>query len=169
MKLEWMGEKRALLEAIIKFANVYAGVLTKKFIGKDTKLSFSQIQVIEYLLEDEECNKKMVDVAERLGVTRSCFSKNVKTLEKKGLLEKYHPEDNRKNIFIKVTDRGKAIYEDYSKNIATNIFRELLENDQEISDADMDKFIILLNSLSTKIQLNKKNEVVVSNSPFDEA
>ena len=79
MKLEWMGEYRDIVEQLIKYCNVYAAVYKKEeFMGTDIQISYAQIQIIEYLLENEELHLNMKQLAAKLGITTSNFSKLVK-------------------------------------------------------------------------------------------
>ncbi|WP_183863109.1 MarR family winged helix-turn-helix transcriptional regulator [Pectinatus brassicae] len=126
MKLEWMNKHRELVEKIIKYANAYAHIYNKQMdyhAGVD--FSAAQIQVLEYVLENED--QKMSEIAKRLGITRSAFSKNVKKLMDKGLLEKFRCNNNQKDIFLKVTPLGEAVYEQYSKFIYETCFKEMFE------------------------------------------
>ena len=58
MKLAWMGEYRDVVEKLIRYCNIYAAVYKKEaYRGTDVKISYSQIQVVEYLLENEELHR----------------------------------------------------------------------------------------------------------------
>ena len=60
MKLEWMGEHRDVVEALIHYCNIYAGVYRiEKMEFRGITYSYAQIQVLEYLLENEERNENM--------------------------------------------------------------------------------------------------------------
>ena len=72
MKLAWMGENREIVEALIRYCNIYASVYrTEKMTYHGITYSYAQIQVLEYLLENEERNENMSAIALRLGITRS--------------------------------------------------------------------------------------------------
>ena len=87
MKLQWMGEYRPFVEKLIKYANVYASIYNKEdYYGTSIPISFSQIQVLEYLLENEELNLNMSEIAGRLGISPSAFTKLVNKLTQKDLL-----------------------------------------------------------------------------------
>ena len=116
MYLAWMGKNRAFVEKFIRYANTYAAVYKKEALyGTDIPISFEQVQVLEYLLENEQLNQNMSMIASRLGITPSNFTRIVNKLSGKNLLEKYYVEGNRKNIVIRVTDFGKEQYSSYSK------------------------------------------------------
>ena len=74
MKLEWMGEYRDVVEALIHYCKIYASVYrVEKMHYGDISYSYSQIQVLEYLLENEERGENMTAIANRLGITRSLY------------------------------------------------------------------------------------------------
>ena len=66
-------------------------------------------------------------VAARLGIALSTFSKLVSALEKKGLLEKYFLEGNKKNIVVRVSDLGREVYTAYSEEIYRNHFSNMFD------------------------------------------
>ena len=126
MQLQWMGEYREVVEKLIHYCNVYASVYKKECLTQcGVSFSFSQIQVLEYLLENEEKNDNMSIVAARLGIALSTFSKLVSALEKKGLLKKYFLEGNKKNIVVRVSDLGRKVYESYAEEIFRNHFANM--------------------------------------------
>lgn len=130
MKLEWMGENRGVVEALIHYCNIYAAAYKlEKQSFEGVSYSYAQIQVLEYLLENEENPEHMSAVASRLGITRSNFTKIVNRLEAKGLVEKRQRPGSRKELLVKVLPQGRALYEDYSKEILrwhfAPMFREL--------------------------------------------
>ncbi|MEZ4628456.1 MAG: hypothetical protein R2912_10385 [Eubacteriales bacterium] len=116
MKLEWMGEYRDIIEKLIRFSNGYSSVLHKKqYLGTDIAISFAQIQVVEYILENESYMQNMSKIAYRLGISYSTFSKLANSLVEMGLLQKFNIRGNRKDIIIQATDYGKDQYIKYSK------------------------------------------------------
>ena len=85
MKLEWMGRYREMVQYLIRFSNRYSAIKTKEAMGDDIPYSFEQIQVIEYLLENEELQLNMRGVADRLGVRPSAFTKSLFFAVSKGI------------------------------------------------------------------------------------
>lgn len=133
LKLEWMGEYREMIEKLIKYCNVYALVYNKEMeIGIEAKISLSQIQVVEYLLENEDLHQNMSEIACRLGISPSAFSKLINRLSQKGFLNKYHTSENRKDIIIRVTDYGREIYRQYADYIIGTHFSKMFQVANEI-------------------------------------
>lgn len=115
MKLEWLGEYRDIIEKLIRFSNIYASGLHKKQpLGTDIEISFAQIQVVEYILENENNMQNMSTIAFRLGISYSTFSKLANSLVEMGLLQKFNISGNRKDIIIQATDYGKEQYLKYA-------------------------------------------------------
>lgn len=132
MKMEWMGQYRDVVEALIHYCNIYASVYkTEHMEYQQVHYSYAQIQVLEYLLENEERNDNMSAIAARLGISRSNFTKIVNRLEAKGLVEKSYLKGSRKELAVTVNEQGKALYEEYSQRILKRHFQPMfhkLEN-----------------------------------------
>ena len=51
MKLDWMGEYREVVEALVHYCNIYAAAYKKERMNfQGIRFSYAQIQVLEYLL-----------------------------------------------------------------------------------------------------------------------
>lgn len=152
MKLEWMGDYRGIVEQLIRYCNVYASLYTKEMQhGSDVPFSFAQIQVVEYLLENEDLHQNMMTIASRLGISYSTFSKLVSRLVKKGLLRKFHAQGNRKDIIVRVTDVGKRIYEDYVGYIVKHHFGPMFEAAKDIPRECLPMFAAMLGAGAPKL------------------
>jgi DNA-binding MarR family transcriptional regulator len=133
MKLEWMGEYRDIVEALIHYCNRYAAAYkAEKMELFGINFSFAQIQVLEYLLENEDLCQNMSQIAERLGISRSNFTKIVSRLEAKGLVEKQPVEKNRRELQVCVNDMGRKLYSEYSSKILETHFSFMFDSLKEI-------------------------------------
>lgn len=136
MKLAWMGEYREMVEALIHYCNIYAAAYkVEKMEFQGVSYSYAQIQVLEYLLENEERNENMSAIAARLGITRSNFTKIVNRLVAKGLLDKAYMPGSRKAMKLTVNNLGRELYTAYSQEILrwhfSPMFRELAKLPRE--------------------------------------
>ena len=128
MKLEWMGEYRETVEALIHYCNIYSmAYKPEAFSYKGVRYSFALIQVVEYLLENEELGENMSSIAARLGITKSNFTKITNRLAEKGLVEKTFAESNRKNVILTVTPLGRELYNHYSAIVLRVHFSKMFE------------------------------------------
>lgn len=145
MKLDWMGDHRELVEKIIKYGNAYSNTYKlQRSYGTDITFSAAQIQTLEYILEAEDQEEKMSEMAARLGVSRSTFSKNVKNLTEKGLLEKYHLSGNRKDIYVKPSAKGREVYTKYTAFVQELCFDDIFRVADQITEADKKSFIRIM-------------------------
>ena len=99
MDTEWMGRYRGLVASLVRHDNVAIRTQTnKKNIGDNIWLNDQQWQILEYLIENRDKIFNMNEVSYRLDIPQSTFSKTIKLLCEKGLVEKYQAVNNRKNI-----------------------------------------------------------------------
>ena len=124
-----MGPHREVVEALIHYCNIYAGVYrVEKMSFRGISYSYSQIQVLEYLLENEERNDNMSAIAHRLGITRSNFTKIISRLSSKGLVEKVQKPGSRRDLNVVVNDLGRELYDDYTKGILKRHFEPMFRD-----------------------------------------
>lgn len=83
----------------------------------------SEIHCIAYIGEEEDSN--VTKLADSFDMTRGAISKLTKKLVKKGLIENYQKPDNKKEVYFKLTNQGKNIY-----NIHEEMHRKFKDRDQ---------------------------------------
>jgi DNA-binding MarR family transcriptional regulator len=162
LAVEWMGKYRTFVEKIVKYGNAYAESYKKEYPYNTVFLfSAAQIQVLEYLLENEDKNQNMLEIAKRLGISKSAFSKHVKKMVEKGLLEKYHTSDNKKNIIIKVSTIGKEVYSQYVQYAYEKCFKKIFSLLDEIPMQYIEKMeaILDISASATTDKTKQKKEV----------
>ena len=124
MALEWMGKYRAYVEAMVRYGNAYAQAVNIAGVMEDPPITSAQLQVLEYILENETRHDNMASIAARLQISQSSFSKIAKQLVTKNLLERYHLKNNKKEVILQVTDHGREIYEQYATGPRTEVWRK---------------------------------------------
>lgn len=118
----------------------------------------SEVHCIEYIGKNVEPN--VTKLAEYFYMTRSAISKITKKLINKGVIESYQKPDNQKEIYFRLTEKGKEIYK-----IHEELHKGFHERDkvvfEEISEEQLD---IMLNfvekynrHLDNKIKKQYKN------------
>ena len=149
LELKWFGEYRELIEKMILYGNSYAR--TYKIScprSHGFKLSPAEMQVIEYLLENEERQENMLEISQRLGISASSFTNLAAKLVKMGLLEKYHMSNNRKAVIVLVSPLGKEIYAEYAKEAEKNLTDPITEILSGIPKEHIDAFAKALDYLA---------------------
>lgn len=74
---------------------------------------YSETHCIDYIGRLELPN--VTKVAEHMRMTRGAISKMTKKLLAKGLIEKYTLETNKKEIYFRLTEQGKLLFEEHAK------------------------------------------------------
>ena len=145
MGLDWLGKYQEFVSKLVDFGNAYAqNFRVERNYNTPVELSASEMQVIEYILQREHENYNMAEIATLVGVSQSTFSKNVNKLRQKGLLEKFHTSNNRKEIIVRVSDYGKEVYEAYRKYAYEALFKRIFEILEEIPEEYVAKFTEIL-------------------------
>ncbi|MBQ3480950.1 MAG: MarR family transcriptional regulator [Oscillospiraceae bacterium] len=127
MKLEWMGPYRGIIGDFYRSANGYSQICKVEMFGEPVPFSPYEVQIMEHILEYVDEHKNMKWYANRLGLSQATYSKYVRKLVDKGLLEKYHEAGNRKNIILKVSPLGLKEYGEYAALARERWFQELFE------------------------------------------
>jgi len=129
-----MGEHREIVEALIHYCNIYASVYrAERMSYQGISYSYAQIQVLEYLLENEERGENMSQIAHRLGITRSNFTKIINRLAQKGLVEKSRMPGSRRDLCVCVNALGRVLYEDYAKGVLLRHFEPMFRDLDKLS------------------------------------
>ena len=74
-------------------------------------------------------------VCQPCGHQHQCFYQLCESSGKKGLVEKYHTSENKKDIILRVTELGIASYNDYSA-VMEKIFDPLFDVMDRLSEED---------------------------------
>ncbi|AWB46077.1 MarR family transcriptional regulator [Paenibacillus sp. CAA11] len=85
----------------------------------------SEVHCIEYIERNVDPN--VTKLAQSLYMTKGAISKLTKRLMEKGLIECYQKPDNKKEVYFRLTEQGKEIY-----NIHEDLHREFQERDKDI-------------------------------------
>ena len=107
MKLEWMGAYRDIVGDFYRSANGYSQICKTELFGEKVRFSPYEVQIMEHVLEYADEQRNMKWYAERLGLSQATYSKYVRKLVNKGLIEKYHASNNKKDIIYCVVTRAE--------------------------------------------------------------
>ena len=85
----------------------------------------SEVHCIEYIGRNADTN--VTKLAESYYVTRGAISKITKKLIKKGLIESYQKQNNKKEIYFRLTEQGKVI-----NHVHEELHKEFQERDKAV-------------------------------------
>ncbi len=73
-------------------------------------LTASEFEVLQQLSEATECSLRMSELAESAHLTQSALSRLVSRLERDGLVGRKACDNDRRALFVSLTDAGRARY-----------------------------------------------------------
>ncbi|WP_438432693.1 MarR family winged helix-turn-helix transcriptional regulator [Gorillibacterium sp. sgz500922] len=98
----------------------------------------SEVHCIEFIEKNADSN--VTKLSESLYMTRSAISKLMKKLMEQGLIESYQKPDNKKEIYFRLTEQGRVIY-----NLHEELHQEFRERDRSVfSQVTEDQFDLML-------------------------
>ncbi|MBR0207545.1 MAG: MarR family transcriptional regulator [Oscillospiraceae bacterium] len=138
MKLEWMGPYREIIGDFYRSANGYSQICKTEMFGEPVPFSPYEVQIMEHILEHADQHRNMKWYASRLGLSQATYSKYVRKLVDKGLVEKYHTAGNRKDIILQVSPLGLKEYEAYAEQARERWFHELFELLDHVGEKELE-------------------------------
>lgn len=103
----------------------------------------SEVHCIEYVGENVDSN--VTKLAEAFYMTRGAISKLTKKVMEKGLIESYQKPDNKKEIYFRLTEKGKAIY-----TVHEELHKELQERDKAVFEQMTEEQLDIILNFSEK-------------------
>ena len=160
--LAWMGRYRQLVEAIIRHTNIYSRFSTNTPITfEGIQLSVAGWQILEYIYEHEKDDMRMVYLSEKLCIPQSSFSKQIKVLDQYGLIDRYQYADNKKNIIVKPSEKGKQLYEEYVSSFTKKFWEDFFQELEPLSDESLQIFVGAMEKLNQSLLKDHAQNVLV--------
>ncbi|MFD1706157.1 MarR family winged helix-turn-helix transcriptional regulator [Siminovitchia sediminis] len=110
------------------------------------ELSLEQFQLIRLVYKNGPIRAS--ELADMLFVHRSAITVRVDKLVKKGLLERQRDEEDRRNVFLNVSEKGKTYYETLEKKINEFVGSII----QDIPKEDMENFLNVFETIASYIE-----------------
>lgn len=115
----------------------------------------SEVHCIEYIENNADSN--VTQLAEAFYVTRGAISRMTKKLINKGLIESYQKSENKKEIYFRLTARGKEIYK-----IHEELHNEFQERDkavfEQVTEAEFNSIISFVEKYSRHLDAEIKKQ-----------
>ena len=149
MKTEWMGRYRGIIQALVKHTNYHVHITNTRLEVKDgIFLNAVEWQVLEYLYEYEDSCDSMNSMSAVLGIPQSSFSYISKRLCDYGLVQRFRMSNNKKNVILKITEKGKDLYEYNVTQHMQQLFAPMFEALKDVPDKYLAAFEQAMYSLN---------------------
>lgn len=142
-------------------------VWLNKFKMEDSLKDYkpSEVHCIEYIGRNVDSN--VTKLAESFYMTRSAISKITKKLMEKGFIESYQKPDNKKEIYFRLTEQGKAIYKTHEE-----LHKEFQERDkavfEQVTEEQFDSMLSFVERYSRHLDAEiKKLGIDIKSDKFE--
>lgn len=108
-----MPQDRELVEQWRSIQSAYfrtAGAIDRELEAK-FNIGLNEFEILD-LVADNADACRMKQLGQRTPMTQSALSKVVDRLQKAGLITRHSCEDDRRSLFLELTDAGRALHED---------------------------------------------------------
>ncbi|WP_045506821.1 MarR family transcriptional regulator [Bacillus amyloliquefaciens] len=140
-----MDKKEQLLTNFRDFFNKMVWLNRLKMEESLKEYKPSEVHCIEFIEKIKDAN--VTKLAESLYMTKGAISKLTKKLINKGLIESYQKPVNKKEIYFRLTEQGKVIYE-----IHEELHTEFRERDkivfEQVTDEQFDTMLSFVETYS---------------------
>jgi DNA-binding MarR family transcriptional regulator len=100
-----VGEWRELLD---RHAKVSCAL--EKALQEDHGIGLSEFEILDRLVDANSGNYRMTDLAQDIYLSQSALSRAVARLEQDGLVKRNMCTDDRRAVFVCLTDRGREVH-----------------------------------------------------------
>ena len=108
------------------------------------------------LQELEGGNFTMSQLAEELCITKQQLTKLVNDMEEKGLVERVHNQENRRQVYIRITSLGQHMLDDLKTHMRLST-QQAMEAYTEEELQEMDRCLVSLTKLLKKFNCPPQN------------
>lgn len=123
-------------------------------IKRDLKLNSAALSTLDVISRNATNN--MSEISSLMGVTKGALSQMVQKLEKKELVIKYKSEHNAKEVFLRVTERGNEVLEEY-RVLHDHLYQGISEILSQYREEDVRKITEFLEKTNCFLNSYKKD------------
>jgi len=153
------GEGDQLPRRLLRISHVFADTVREIFEGRFLResapapLSLSQVHLLK-LIDRNENNYFIGEIAKFLGVSAPAASKNADKLARLGLLVRVTPETDRRNTSLRITPEGRTLVHNFESR-RINGLKTVLERFRK---EDLQQLTDLLERFATTLIAMEENE-----------
>lgn len=160
MNQNWHGRYEEIINSLVRFGNVASrnSTLKRHYDKYDMDMSAQEWQVLAFLVEHADNNYSMAAIADSIGIATSTMTKYTNSLVKNGLVEKSKEKGNKKNIILKVTEKGSAFYTEAISNRVSARFQNFFEILSTVPDSELKVFSEAIDALAGRLPVSSSND-----------
>ena len=127
-------KNRTINELLVNLFNYVMDMEAKAIITEEFQdITNNDMHIIEAIGVEEPRNMSVI--ANKLNITSGTLTVNVNGLEKKGYIQRIRSQEDKRVVYIALTDKGKKAFyhhRDFHKKMIRAMVRDLSEEEMEI-------------------------------------
>lgn len=136
-------QRKKFLDSLFKLSMKLSAVLKQpKKYGTDSILYPSEIHTLEMI--GKYPGITVTELAERQGISKSALPKIIRKLVQKDLIYRYQAANNKKNILLELTDKGRSAFQQHSEFHQTFDIRIM----KKIDSLTQEEYLFLIDMLA---------------------
>ncbi|MGL5068082.1 MAG: MarR family transcriptional regulator [Sarcina sp.] len=126
-----------LMEELISVFQNFSEINARHYDSNYEDINMNEVHTIDFIGRNDNSNLKAV--TDGVGITKGAIAKITKKLENKGFISSYRKDDNKKEKYFKLEEKGIEVYEKHLK-----LHKKVFDRDKKIFDNynDEEKIII---------------------------
>lgn len=144
-KIVTSSEKRTrhtLNELLVGLFNYILYIEANNLRSKGVQLSINEVHILESIRNSS--SNTMSHLARRMMVTSGTLTTNIARLEKKGYVERYRDENDRRIVRIRLTDKAEHIlkvHDDFHTQLIDKAIKDLHMDDNEVLNTSLENIL----------------------------
>ncbi|MCI8508570.1 MAG: winged helix DNA-binding protein [Lachnospiraceae bacterium] len=155
MKRKWENRMKDIIKDLFKIVHRFHKCRPKfRGNGNLANVEFFILCGISVMLEGREEGITLGELIKETDMSMSAASKKITILEKKGLIERHTSETDRRNVYIKLTEKGKEI-SDRERALKNQWIKKVIER---MGIDDTRQMLALMNKMFDIIEEMEKEQ-----------
>lgn len=105
-EIQWLNEKEERTWRALQFMQMRLAAQLGRDLALHSDLTYQDYVVLVALTDEPDKQKRLFELAEKLGWERSRLSHHVSRMEKRGLVSKEKCDSDHRGAFVVITDAG---------------------------------------------------------------
>jgi len=118
--------KDSLNELLVNVFNYILNIESLNLKNQGVRLSMNEVHILEAIYNTDP--PIMTNVANRLLITVGTLTTAIDRLVDKGYVERYQSEEDRRKVYLKLTEKGlktKAIHDSFHNDMIENVIKDM--------------------------------------------
>ena len=123
---DYFGRYKGLINSLISYSNAKIRYRTTAN-GNLVDIGITEWLILGAIIEAENNNPKVTDIAGILDLPKGTVSKALKSLSSLGYVERYRYNENHKIVLVKPTNDGKQFYQKFTEETIQPLYKPILD------------------------------------------